>query len=134
MLRLALADPIKDKRFRQFTDHIYLHDNEISGGGKSPDVRLDTIKALAASVGGMLPDILYDGVVDPEIRKTSKGPNPGQICMSNNGSPSFLNFDAESGSKHPVNKLKPYECSLPPQDAVRIPQVADGSDKAAGGQ
>jgi len=130
----ALSDPIKDKRFRQFTDHIYLHDNEISGGGKSPDVRLDTIKALAASVGGMLPDILYDGVVDPEIRKTSKGPNPGQICMSNNGSPSFLNFDAESGSKHPVNKLKPYECSLPPQDAVRIPQVADGSDKAAGGQ
>jgi parallel beta-helix repeat protein len=29
----ALSDPIKDTRFRPFTDHIYLHDNEISGGG-----------------------------------------------------------------------------------------------------
>jgi parallel beta-helix repeat protein len=131
----ALSDPIKDKRFRPFTDHVYLHDNEISGGGKSPDVRLDSVKALSTAAGGLLPDILYDGVVDPETRKTSKGPNPGQICMTNNGAPSFLNFDAESGSKHPVKNLRLYECSLPPQQAVKIPQVADGSDKAsAGGQ
>ena len=131
----ALSDPIKDKRFRPFTDHVYVHDNEISGGGKSPDVRLDSVKALSTAAGGLLPDILYDGVVDPEIRKTSKGPNPGQICMTNNGAPSFLNFDAENASKHPVTNLKPYECSLPRQKAVKIPQVADGSDKAsAGGQ
>jgi parallel beta-helix repeat protein len=130
----ALADPIKDKRYRPFTNHVYLHDNEISGGGKSPDIRLDTVKALAAAAGGLLPDILYDGVVDPEIRKTGKGPNPGQICMTNNGAPSFLNFDAENGFKHMARNLKPYECSLPPQEAVTIPQIADGSDKAAGGQ
>ncbi len=92
------------------------------------------MKALAAAAGGLLPDILYDGVVDPAIRKTSKGANPAQVCLANNGAPSFLNFDAENGSKHPVNKLKPYECSLPPQEAVKIPQVADGSDKPAGGQ
>ncbi|MGA7907077.1 MAG: parallel beta-helix domain-containing protein [Candidatus Sulfotelmatobacter sp.] len=136
----TLPDPttgqpgIHDARFRPYTDHIYLHDNEISGGGKSPDTRLETIKAATGGAGGMLPDILYDGVVDPAIRKASKDANPGQICLMNNGSPSFLNFDADNSAKHPVRNLKSYECTLPPQEAVKIPQVADGSSKAAGGQ
>jgi parallel beta-helix repeat protein len=136
----TLPDPttgqpgIHDARFRPYTDHIYLHDNEISGGGKSPDTRLETIKVATAAVGGMLPDILYDGVVAPEIRKASKSSNAGQICLMNNGSPSFLNLDAENNFKHANNKLKPYECTLPPQEAVKIPQVPDGSDKMAGGQ
>ena len=136
----TLPDPttgqpgIHDVRFRPYTDHIYLHDNEISGGGKSPDARLETIRLATAAAGGMLPDILYDGVVDPGIRKASKGANPGQICMMNNGSPSFLNFDADNNFKRPGQNLKPYECLLPPQEAVKIPQVADASDKMAGGQ
>ena len=131
----ALSAPIKDTHFRPFTDHIYLHDNEISGGDKSPDVRLDGVKALMQVGGGSLPDILYDGVVDPKIAAGKKGQNPGQVCLSNNGAPTFLNLDAANGFKHPRNDLKAYDCSLPPLEAVKIPQVVEGSDKAtAGGQ
>jgi len=129
----ALSDPIKDQRFRPYTDHIYLHDNEISGGGKSPDVRLDGVKALMQVGGGALADILYDGVVDPKIKAAKKGRNPAEVCLVNNGSPTFLNLDAAGEFKHPKRDLKNYECALPALDAVKIPQVTEGSDKASSG-
>ena len=129
----ALSDPIKDTRFRPFTENVYLHDNEVSGGGKSPDIRIDAVKQLTAAAGGSLTDILYDGVVAPEILKAKKGANPAQVCLANNGSPTFLNFDAANGFKHPGRNLKPYECSLPAQEAVSIPQIAGAPTPAAGG-
>jgi parallel beta-helix repeat protein len=131
----ALSDPIKDKRFRPFTENVSLHDNQISGGGKSPDVRIDSVKELTAAAGGALPDILYDGVVAPEIKAAKKGPNPAQVCLANNGSPTFLNFDAANGFKHPVHDLKVYQCSLPALEAVTIPQVPGGAPpNPTGGQ
>jgi parallel beta-helix repeat protein len=131
----AIGDPIKDKRFRPFTEQVYLHDNEISGGGKSPDIRLDDVKAVSQAAGGALPDVLYDGVVAPEILAARKGPNPAQICLANNGSFTFLNLDAGNGFKHPVRNVKAYQCTLPALEEVSIPQVAGGAKSAAtGGQ
>ena len=122
---------VKDARYRPFTEQVYLHDNEISGGGKSPDVRQDDVKALSAALGGPLPDVLYDGVVDPQIRAAKKGPNPAQICIANNGTFTFLNFDGGNGFKHPVSDVKAYQCALPALEAVAIPQLPAG---AAAGQ
>ena len=129
----ALSDPIKDARFSPFADHISLHDNEISGGGKSPDTRLDGVKALMQVGGGSLADIIYDGVVDPKLA-AGKSANAGQVCLANNGSPTFLNLDAANNFKHANGNLKPYGCSLPPLEAVKIPQAPDSSEKAPGGQ
>ncbi len=126
---------IKDARYRPFTEQVYLHDNEISGGGKSPDLRQDDVKALSTALGGPLPDLLYDGVIAPDIRKAKKGANPAQICITNNGAFTFLNFDGGNGFKHPVNDLKAYQCSLDPLEAVVIPQLPATATKAqAGGQ
>ncbi|HEY6308872.1 MAG TPA: parallel beta-helix domain-containing protein [Candidatus Angelobacter sp.] len=125
---------VKDARYRPFTEQVYLHDNEITGGGKSPDVRLDDVKALSAALGGPLPDVLYDGVIDPQIRAAKKGANPAQICIANNGTFTFLNFDGGNGFKHPVSDLKTYQCSLPKLEAVVIPQLPAGSAAQTGGQ
>ncbi len=126
---------IKDARYRPFTEQVYLHDNEISGGGKAPDLRQDDVKALSVALGGPLPDLLYDGVIAPEIRKANKGANPAQICITNNGAFTFLNFDGGNGFKHPVNDLKAYQCTLEPLEAVVIPQLPATATKAqAGGQ
>ena len=85
-LRDTAASPITqqifapdDKRYYPFVQDIYFHDNEISGGGKSPDNRLTGVKALSDALGGKLPDFLYDGMVDPKWPR--KGPNPAQICL-----------------------------------------------------
>ncbi len=132
----GLSTPVKDARFRPFSDRIFLHDNEISGGGKSPDTRLDDVKALLQVTGGAFPDILYDGVVDPAmIAAAKRSPNPGQVCLTNNGAATFLNLDAANNFKHPSNDAKTYSCTLPPLEAVKIPQAPEAPEKApAGGQ
>ncbi len=111
----------EDKRYYPFVQSVSVHDNEISGGGQSPDNRIDGVKALSTALGGKLPDILYDGMVDSAWKKP--GPNPGQVCLRNNGSASFLNFDVPGGMKHPVKDVKKYECSLPPLSAVSLAQA-----------
>jgi len=120
-----------DTRFYPYTQQVFFHDNDISGGGKSPDSRLDMIKALATALGGSLPDIQYDGVVDPKWAR--KGDNPGQICLMNNGAATFLNFDAAGNMKHPVSDLKKYGCMLPALDAVSIPQTMNAKPGGAPG-
>ncbi|HKD45785.1 MAG TPA: parallel beta-helix domain-containing protein [Candidatus Angelobacter sp.] len=114
---------VKDARYRPFTEQVYVHDNEIAGGGKSPDLGQDDVKALSTRLGGSLPDFLYDGVVDPRIRAANKGANPAKICIANNGTFSFLMFDGGNGFKHPMNEVKAYSCSLQPLEAVAIPQL-----------
>lgn len=112
----------EDKRYYPFTRQVYFHDNEISGGGKSPDSRIAVLHDLAAALGGSLPDILYDGLTDPAWPRKNAG-NPGEICLVNNGPATFLNFDAEGAMKHPVKEIARYGCALPPLAAVSIPQA-----------
>jgi parallel beta-helix repeat protein len=111
-----------DTRYYPFLQQVYVHDNDISGGGKSADSRITVMKQMADALGGSLPDILYDGRVDPAWPK--KGANAGQICLGNNGAATFLNFDAAGGMKRPVRDLKNYACTLPALPAVSIPSVA----------
>jgi parallel beta-helix repeat protein len=111
----------EDKRYYPFLRDVNIHDNEISGGGKSPDSRVGDIQAMAAALGGGLPDILYDGMVDPAWGK--KGENPGNICLVNNGAATFLNIDVPGQMKHPVHDVKKYGCTLPGLSAVSIPQT-----------
>jgi len=95
-----------DTRFYPYTQQVFFHDNDISSGGKSPDGRIEVIKAMAAALGGALTDIQYDGVVDPAWPR--KSGNPGQICLTNNGAATFLNFDAAENMKHPITDAAKY--------------------------
>lgn len=134
-LRETAASPITqqifapgDKRFYPFVQSVYLHDNEISGGGQSPDARVNGVKPLADALGGKLPDVLYDGMVDPAWAR--KGKNPGQVCLQRNGG-AFLNFDVAGQMKHPVSDVKQYDCALPALEAVAIPQLSGGAASGA---
>src|SRR5581483_11965983 len=44
---LSVYDPPKDPRYNPFAGQVYIHDNDISGGGKNPDQRLEKVAALA---------------------------------------------------------------------------------------
>jgi parallel beta-helix repeat protein len=111
-----------DQRYYPFVQNIFLHDNDIAGGGSSPDTRMGGVKMLAAAIGGKFPDILYDGMVDPAWGR--RGPNTGHICLQRNGDATFLNFDVPGKMRHPVRDVKQYSCTLPALEAVSIPQVA----------
>ncbi|MGD0437406.1 MAG: parallel beta-helix domain-containing protein [Bryobacteraceae bacterium] len=100
---------IHDAGYDPYTDEVYIHDNNISGGGDKPDARVAA--DIAPKVGTPLPGILYDGVVDPK-----KG--SARICAQNNGGAVLVNFDAGNGFKHILRNAKANDCALPPLNAV----------------
>ena len=120
----------EDRRYDPFVQNVFLHDNDIAGGGRSPDKRIAGVAALATALGGKLPDILYDGMVDPAWGR--KGRNAGNICLQRNGEATFLNFDVPGKMRHPVRDAKQYSCTLPALKAVSIPQVAQTAASATG--
>lgn len=127
---------IHDAAYNPYESAIYVHDNGMSGGGTEPGTL--KVKALALTVGGKLSDILYDGVIDPKMKDASGhlvGDN--RVCIQNNGSATFLNFDAADNYRHPDRNLAPHACSFAPLEAVNLPQMvpaqASGGDAAAGG-
>lgn len=131
----AISEPIKDKRYNPFVANVYVHDNEISGGGKNPDTRLDGVVAVMKAVGKPMPDILYDGVIEPKDGKPGTMAD-AKICLENNGAATFANFDAANKFKNISRDLKKHQCSLPAMAAVSLPQsgASDTAPKAGGAQ
>lgn len=115
--------PLKDPNYSPFNASIYIHDNEISGGGKQPDVRLPKIAALTKVAGKEFTDILYDGVIEPKDGKPGTAAD-AKICIENNGAAGFLTYDAANGFKKIVRDAKAYKCSLPALATVSLPQVS----------
>ncbi len=117
--------PISNPAYYQFASSVYIHDNEISGGGSNPDVRLPKVAALAKAAK-QLPDILYDGVVEPKDGKPGKAED-ARICIENNGEVRFLNYDAGNGFKNMVMDVKAYKCSLPALAAIALPNAGNAT-------
>ena len=113
----------KAQNYNPYTAGVYVHDNEMSGGGAKPDVRLPKIAALAKATGGKFTDILYDGVLEPKDGKPGTAAD-AKICLENNGAITFLNYDAGNGSKKMVKDVNAYKCSLPALAAINLPNAA----------
>mgnify|MGYP000873093048 CR=1 FL=1 len=116
-------------KYNPFTASVYIHDNEISGGGAQPDVRLPKIAALAKATGGKFTDILYDGMIEPKDGKPGTAAD-AKVCLENNGAATFLNYDAGNGSKKIVKDINAYKCSLPALAAISLPNA---TGKSGGG-
>ena len=112
----------KAQNYNPYTAGVYIHDNEISGGGASPDVHLPKIAALAKATGGKFTDILYDGVIEPKDGKPGTAAD-AKICLENNGAITFLNYDAGNGFKKMVKDVNAYKCSLPGLAAIAMPNA-----------
>ncbi len=121
--------PIKDEKYDPFCEAIHIRDNHFAGNGEKPSG--DIGKMLASALGPRLPDILYDGIVDPKKQVDGKLPDSLGIHIHDNGDAGFANFDAprlkafaSSGGKgeppHIDRDLKGYSGSLPTLGAVSI--------------
>src|SRR5262249_39632243 len=83
-----------------FCEAIWIHDNRFVSNGKSPAGLLGQLVSLA--LGSPLPDILYDGIVDPKKVVGGSLPEKLAICIRNNGEAGFANFDGASLSASAV--------------------------------
>ena len=99
--------------FDPYPEHIYVHDNRLSGGGDAPDgMDLKALKLALFGLGGRLPDVLFDGYVNAQRKQ---GP---EICLQ--GVSGVVNADGPGGYKNPSKDAKPFDCRLPSLPAVDL--------------
>ena len=92
-----------------YPENVYVTANRFSGGGDDPGGRFAAMKALA---GGRLPDVLWDGFVNPK-----RAGAPG-ICVQN-GAAKLLNVDGPGKFAHA--RIDPAADCKP---AARLPAIA----------
>jgi parallel beta-helix repeat protein len=128
----------KDKEYDPFPEGVYVHDNTFSGGGNKPGGKKGA--ALRILFGNRVPDVIYDGMVNPAKLAGGKSPAPLRVCVRNNGTATFANLqwsklpdlsrlkgEQEMGAALMAHRPKverdpkPYECELEPLPPVTLP-------------
>jgi parallel beta-helix repeat protein len=122
--------PMDDKGYDPYPEGIYVHDNTFSGGGNKPSG--DRGAMLAGLLGTPIPDIVYDGIVNPAKLENGKMPPNQGVYLKNNvsdkGSATFANLHWNTldpkdpkGNKAKVTRdIKPYEGELPALPPVKL--------------
>jgi parallel beta-helix repeat protein len=124
---LLTDKPMNDPKYDPFCDSIFIHNNQFTDNGGKPSGALGEM--LAKAMGSPLPDILYDGIIDPKKQVDGKLPEALALRIKDNGKAGFANFDAmglkavaEGKAKQPniVRDLKAHEGSRPALSPVSI--------------
>jgi parallel beta-helix repeat protein len=119
--------PIEDKEYDPIPEGVYIHDNQISGGGSNPQGAL--AQMLVPLLGKPLPDILYDGVQNPAKLVDGTLPTGQRLYLKDNGAATFANLhwrelnpmDLVTSAKKVTRDAKPFAGELPALPAVRLP-------------
>jgi len=124
---LITEKPVIDDKYNPFCEAIYVHDNAFSANGGKPAGSLGEM--LAKVLGTPLPDILYDGIIDPGTQASGNRPAEQALRIRHNGNAGFANFDAAAlkalaaGNGKPPNiirDIKVYDGEQPPLAPVSI--------------
>jgi parallel beta-helix repeat protein len=124
---LLTDKPLNDAKYDPFCEAIDIHDNQFKGNGSKPAGAIGEM--LSKVLGSPLPDILYDGIMDPKKLVDGKLPDSLALHIRDNGSAGFANFDAPAlkaaaagASKAPniVRDVKAYSGTLPALTPVAI--------------
>ncbi|HEX3772351.1 MAG TPA: parallel beta-helix domain-containing protein [Polyangiaceae bacterium] len=137
IISYALAQmPTNDANYDEYPSKIYLHDNTYTGNGGRPDFTKDIGGVLltgeSAYPGGHVPDVLWDGIVDPSL---PAGTNPQQICIHEPQASAVcdMHFDQidpnnPDESKAIVCDPSPFDCTMPPLAPVSFPGLPPAGD------
>lgn len=110
-----------DPAYDQFSEDLYIFGNTFSGGGTMPDKTTgNLIKGLLGDVP--VPNILFDGFVDPKKLVNGALPDALKTCIQQPGT-TFLNFDLPQAGAHASTDVTPYDCTHDPLPAIEIPGV-----------
>lgn len=96
-----------------YPEAIYIYGNRFKGGGDSPDgLDFKTLKIAMFGLSGRLPDILWDGYVNPDHLVNGKLPPDRALCIDN-GDAETIDIDGPHHYKNPAVGKAEYVCSLP---------------------
>ncbi len=111
-----------DPGYDPYTEGVYIHDNEFVGGGESPNGAF--ADAFVELAGGSFPDIVWDGLTNPDKLVDGAVPDELRLYIENNGDADFVNLDLGSifagGQPNVTTDLGPFQGALP-----AVPQPVD---------
>ncbi len=92
--------------FDPFPETIYIYGNSFGAGGGAPDIpELETVRAALYGETGGFPDIVWDGMQNPESAGAEYA-----ICVDN-GDALVLDLDGENGYANPGTNRSAHTCS-----------------------
>jgi len=112
-----------DPQYDQYPTAIYIHDNRLAGTADVPTGELGA--AMITAIGELrpngpfiVPDIAWDGVVDPMRTPGAAG---DKICIRGNGDADFINlaWPLNMGDL-PSESMAPHDCTHAPLPAVDL--------------
>ena len=93
--------------FDPYPELIYIYDNEMSDSGRQPGMDyLVMLRDAIFGTEGAFPDIIWDGVVDPNK------PEGREVICVDNGDAKLLSIDASNEFANPTMDMAPYECQI----------------------
>ncbi len=115
------ADDDPAASYDPYPEAIYIYDNDLSGGGNSPDgADLKALKILKFGPTGRFPHVLWDGFADAGKMVDGKMPDDLRICI-NNGDLEVLNADGPNKYDNPrAEAASMYACDLPKLPAINL--------------
>lgn len=126
---LANGIEVKDPNYYPYPERIHIHDNVFGPGGENPGGSAGML--IAMLLGKPLPDIVWDGIVNPEKVVDGEIAEDARICVHDNtkteGELTFANLGGLETLSNPANAnivrdLASVAGTLPPVQAVTIRQ------------
>ncbi|WP_299580172.1 parallel beta-helix domain-containing protein [uncultured Microbulbifer sp.] len=111
--------------FDPYPEGIYIYDNEFVGGGGAPDhLELKALRLARFGLGGSLPDVLWDGVIDREKMSDGSLPEHLKLCIDN-AEAGILNIDFLNNYQNISTDISAHLCHL-----EKLPQIVLNFDEA----
>ena len=115
--------PVTDSLYNPYTSAIYIHDNLFERRKQMPTLKHEIGTLLFLKFGRDIPDIIYDGMPDPQYTNSDGEIYPEQsLCIQNNSNADFLNLEIDKNFEKWYTPffarfsqdVSPYSCELPP--------------------
>jgi parallel beta-helix repeat protein len=119
------GETIKDTTYDPYPKSVSIHDNDFSRGFfQLPDWRNDLGKLMLWKFLFNFPNIIYDGVNDPEtLDENKKVKDEFRICFQNNKDESFANVDFSNKFQNMSRDITPYLCAQPKLNDVKFETI-----------
>jgi parallel beta-helix repeat protein len=115
---VGYADREATDVFDPYPEGIFIHDNRYGPAGQMPGrPELEALKTALFGADGRLPDILWDGIVNPE-RSGQQSP----VCVDEEQA-RLLNMDAGNEGANPRVAMEEHACRSEPLPAIELPHT-----------
>jgi parallel beta-helix repeat protein len=95
------SDVSVQEDFDPYPETIWISDNALGEGGGNPDnVELQALRVMMFGLTGNIPDVLWDGYVNPDLAGDGRLPAAYRICLDN-GDAQMINVDGPNGYSDP---------------------------------